>query len=154
MCIICLVSTPVLQVAGVGALNKFLLHTSVHHSSTKLPTFLQHSLCNCLVLWLCRCRCLASKGPTRFTDPTAVVLYLDQWKLSQGNDSFLSFNQPLCLYCVQIIVSYSAFPAWYRQDIRGMEPANCKCSNQGRNLVVCIDGTSNQFGTKVRICTL
>jgi len=32
-----------------------------------------------------------------------------------------------------------------------MEPANCKCSNKGRNLVVCIDGTSNQFGTKVRV---
>ncbi|KDR79626.1 hypothetical protein GALMADRAFT_63481 [Galerina marginata CBS 339.88] len=27
-------------------------------------------------------------------------------------------------------------------------PANCKCPSGGRNLVICIDGTSNQFGDK------
>ena len=30
----------------------------------------------------------------------------------------------------------------------------CQCSDKGRNLVVCIDGTSNQFGKKVRVMTL
>jgi hypothetical protein len=31
---------------------------------------------------------------------------------------------------------------------------SCKCSKSGRNLVVCIDGTANQFGVKVRIFIL
>jgi hypothetical protein len=61
---------------------------------------------------------------------------------------FLPTN--LFLYSVQIIANYSVLPLLV---IRAMEPANCKCSNKGRNLVVCIDGTSNQFGTKVRIYT-
>jgi hypothetical protein len=60
------------------------------------------------------------------------------------------FRPPLWLYSVQIIVNDTVFPLL---AIGAMEPANCKCSNKGRNLVVCIDGTSNQFGTKVRICT-
>ena len=53
-------------------------------------------------------------------------------------------------FSVQAINNYSLFPLIM---IGAMEPANCKCSNKGRNLVVCIDGTSNQFGTKVRIYT-
>ena len=35
-----------------------------------------------------------------------------------------------------------------------MEPAEkkkCGCSDKGRNLVVCIDGTSNKFGEHVRV---
>lgn len=35
-----------------------------------------------------------------------------------------------------------------------MEPAEkkkCECSDKGRNLVVCIDGTSNKFGEHVRV---
>lgn len=42
---------------------------------------------------------------------------------------------------------------------RPAEKNPCGCSNKrGRNLIVCIDGTSNQFGEKVRtlshVCTL
>ena len=73
------------------------------------------------------------------------------WINKNGHKDTISFfRTPLWLYSVQIIVDDSAFPLL---AIGAMELANCKCSNQGRNLVVCIDGTSNQFGTKVRICT-
>lgn len=30
--------------------------------------------------------------------------------------------------------------------------SSCTCAGKGRNLVVCIDGTSNKFGRKVRLC--
>jgi len=33
-----------------------------------------------------------------------------------------------------------------------MKAQNCLCSTNGRNLVVCIDGTSNKFGKAVRLC--
>ena len=42
-----------------------------------------------------------------------------------------------------------------------MEPAEkkkekkkCECSDKGRNLIVCIDGTSKKFGERVRVSVL
>jgi hypothetical protein len=38
-------------------------------------------------------------------------------------------------------------------DAASSQPS-CQCSKSGRNLVVCIDGTANQFGVKVRMVVL
>lgn len=35
-------------------------------------------------------------------------------------------------------------------ETTGPRSRGCNCSNKGRNLVICIDGTSNQFGKNVR----
>jgi hypothetical protein len=86
-----------------------------------------------------------------FTCPGCVVRLPGSESMTKGIDFLLSSKSLFrpSLNNLQLLGVATAC-----QMGSSMEPATCKCSNklEGRNLVVCIDGTSNQFGEQVRVC--
>src|SRR5277367_4765838 len=74
----------------------------------------------------------------------AIILYVIHFDVSSDIGAHLFFPSP-----TPHLGSASAVSPVLASSMGSKLTGQCSCSDRGRNLVVCIDGTSNQFCEKV-----